>query len=374
MIISAKPFPSLKIIINSNINQSAFNKDWRDFCFFEYGREALLSGVAELGLKKGDAIIIPAYICDSAIAPLRDYGYKLVFVDIDETGNLPVSTIQSMIKLHKPRALLVVHYFGFIFDLKELIDLCRENNIKVIEDCSHSFHSQLLKENNSKSDLEIFSIRKSLPVYDGGAFRLKSSNFEAKSFKFVRKSNSSKSIIYLLGRLVEWTIIKVGINFYSPLVLNLKKTILNENEKPQSLKSCYIVDPSNHLKCYLGNDNYLNSTVKKIQTNFRFLQNNLKNYEFDFSFDSNNTGSIPQVFLVKDDSGGLLKYMNSKGVGAYCWPNYEMPKEVRVHSSIFPNSIKFDKTLVLLPIHQDIKQIQLNYMVECIQDWFQNER
>lgn len=374
MIISAKPFPSLKIIFNSNLNQSSFDEEWKDFCFFKYGREALLSGIVELGLKKGDALIIPGYICDSAIAPLRDYGFKLVFVDIDEGGNLPLNTIQSMIELHKPRALLVVHYFGFIFDIKELIHLCRQNDIKVIEDCSHSFHSKLLKENNSKSDLEIFSIRKSLPVHDGGAFRLNSSNFADNSLKFVRKSNSAESILYLLVRFLEWIVIKLGINFYSPLFLNLKQTILNENQKSQSLDSCHIVDPSSHLKCYLGNDIYLNNSINKIQKNYRFVLNSLKNYEFDFPFDSINTGSIPQAFLLKDKSGGFLKYMNSKGVGAYRWPKDEMPKEVRFHSSIFPNSIKFDKTLVLLPIHQDIKQIQLNYIVECIQDWFQNER
>ena len=124
----------------------------------------------------------------------------------------------------------------------------------------------------------------------------------------------------------------------------------------------------------LGNDIYLNTSINIIQKNYRFVLNSLKNYEFDFPFDSINTGSIPQAFLVKDKSGGFLKYMNSKGVGAYRWPKDVMPKEVRFHSSIFPNSIKFDKTLVLLPIHQDIKQIQLNYIVECIQDWFQNER
>ena len=49
----------------------------------------------------------------------------------------------------------------------------REYGFKVIEDASHSFMSQLWRDRgNIKGDIEIFSMRKSLPVVDGGALRM----------------------------------------------------------------------------------------------------------------------------------------------------------------------------------------------------------
>ena len=372
MIISSKPFPSFKVIFKKDINHIEFDKKWKHFCFFKFGREALLSGLVELGLKKGDHIIIPAYICDSAIAPLRDYGFKLIYVDIDNNGNLPINSFQNLIEIHKPKAILVVHYFGFIFDINKLIYVCHKNKIKVIEDYSHSFQSQLFQENICKSDMEIYSMRKSLPVADGGAFRIKNRDLKAKSSKDLQKNNSNNNLLFLALRFLESLVIKVGINLYNPSFLNFKKTLLKINQKPQAPRNHHIVGPSNQLKYYLGNENYLNSRLQKIQKNFNFLINSFKNDGYAFPFESFNIESIPQVFLVKDKTGGLLKYMNSRGIGAYSWPNNEMPDEVRINSSLFPNAISLDKTLVLLPIHQDIDLIHLNYIVLSIKEWCQN--
>ena len=74
MIVPSKPFPSL------NINYSRSNYlDLSNIEFFGSGRKALLVGLTALGLKKGDSILVPAYICESAIRPLQAYGFKLIF-------------------------------------------------------------------------------------------------------------------------------------------------------------------------------------------------------------------------------------------------------------------------------------------------------
>ena len=78
MIISAKPYPSI-----TNLFTQIDQHDIKNISFFLLGRDALLSAILNLGLKKGDRIIIPAYMCESAIKPLEIYGFILVYVDVE---------------------------------------------------------------------------------------------------------------------------------------------------------------------------------------------------------------------------------------------------------------------------------------------------
>jgi len=41
---------------------------------------------------------------------------------------------------------------------------------------------------------------------------------------------------------------------------------------------------------------------------------------------------VPQACVIYDDKGGLAYYLRSKGIGAWRWPNKEMPEEVTQHS------------------------------------------
>ena len=83
MVISSSPFPYF-----SKFLRKTYNTELKGLYFFPLGRNALLSGLISLGLKKQDSIIIPAYICDSAIHPLREYGFKLIFMDEEKEMNL----------------------------------------------------------------------------------------------------------------------------------------------------------------------------------------------------------------------------------------------------------------------------------------------
>ena len=76
MIISSKPYPNFTKL-SAQTDQNCIE----NFKFFRLGRYALLSAMLNLGLKKGDSIIIPAYMCESAIKPLETYGFNLVYID-----------------------------------------------------------------------------------------------------------------------------------------------------------------------------------------------------------------------------------------------------------------------------------------------------
>jgi dTDP-4-amino-4,6-dideoxygalactose transaminase len=67
------------------------------------------------------------------------------------------------------RALVVVHYFGFVVDVSPLRKLCDERDIRLIEDCAHAFFGHRdLPLPGSSGDFALASTRKFFPGADGG--------------------------------------------------------------------------------------------------------------------------------------------------------------------------------------------------------------
>jgi perosamine synthetase len=364
VIISARPYPYIAALFSSG--------DYFDLTCYEFhqlGRESLLYSLIKLGLKVGDRIIIPAYMCDSTIKPLSSYGFNLVFIDIDENLSLPVDKLKKIISNKQIKALLLVHYFGLTQEVDEIIGLCREYGVKVVEDASHGFMSQLLRDKKSvKGDAEIFSMRKSLPVVDGGALRIYNGSYDV-----TKKNNKCVSIIsdtkYLILRLLEKVVTGFGINIYGQFISNIKtkfrSRVNNENCRP-NIEPCEI---SWQLSKYLGNEEYIKSTQHKIVHNFNQLNQALQRIGFRLFVESVKGNVVPQVCVIYDNNGGLVDYLRSKGIGAWRWPGVEMPEQVVHNSSQYPNAVFFDKKLVLIPIHQSIDDKQINYMIQILSRW-----
>jgi len=361
VIIPARPYPNIKALFSS---QGDFDSTQYEFHFL--GREALLSCMIKLGLKSGDNIIIPAYICDSSIKPLHVYGFNLIFIDIDKNLNLPCSELKRIIDSKEIKALLLVHYFDYKQEIKEIMDLCREQRIKVIEDMSHGFLSQLLTNKKSiMGDAEIFSIRKSLPTADGGAMRINNTIQNSNKTNILAASDLNYLILRYFERIVVW----MGINIFSQFINNFKNKFRRaRNEIPSFNVKTYKI--SWQLQKYLGNKQYLSASQQKITKNFNQLSIALQNNGFRLFHKSLKDNAVPQACIVYDDNGGLVEYLRSEGIGAWQWPNDEIPDEVSDNSDQYPNTVFFDKNLVLIPVHQSLTEKKINYMIRVLSRWY----
>ena len=366
MIISARPYPYINTLFSSG---GYF--DLTHYEFHSLGREALLNCMIKLGLHSGDKIIIPAYMCESTIKPLRSYGFDLVFIDIDENLSLPIDKLKKVITNKQTKALLLVHYFGLTQEIDEIVGLCHEHGIKVIEDASHSFMSQFLRDKKSTTgDATIFSMRKNLPIVDGGALRINNSSYD------MAKKNNNKcvSIIsdvkYLILRFLEKLVTGLGVNIYSQIINNIKTKFRSKmNNEVYNHNNIKALKSSWQLSKYLGNEEYLKSSQQKIIQNFNLLSQALQQIGFRLFVESVEDNVVPQVCIIYDDSGELIEYLRSKGIGAWRWPDVEMPDEVTHNPSQYPNTVFFDKKLALLPIHQSIGDKQINYMIRVLSNW-----
>lgn len=366
MIISAKPYPSITEL-STQIDQY----DIKNISFFLLGRDALLSAILNLGLKKGDSIIIPAYMCESAIKPLEIYGFNLVYVDIEMDLTFSLDEIKKIIKKNSIKALLAVHYFGFTKDFNKVIDLCHKSDIKVVEDASHSFLSQLLRNyDDIKCDAEIFSMRKTLPVLDGGALRMKHKNKNNKAVMVEHTYLSKmKDIKYLISRLLEKILTEIGFNIYSQFISNIRNQLFFNNSNNFIARISKPSRPSWQLNSYLSNNKYLKSIEHITNKNFKQLSQALHRMGFSLLFNTVKKNIVPQACIVIDHFGGLVKYLRSNGIGACQWPDNELPKEVMNNPDFFSNTISLNNNLVLIPIHQSLSSKKINKIIKVLNKW-----
>jgi perosamine synthetase len=368
MIVSSKVFPRFCSMFKNRSENGLF--ELSDIHFFKLGRDALLVGLRALHLVEGDIIIVPAYMCESTIRPLRSFGYELIFVDVDENLNIPLSNIESIIKNCNVKAILVVNYFGFTVNIDALVSFCHKYNVKVIEDCSHSFMSQLLRDPvDIKSDMEIFSMRKGLPVQDGGALRINIEHGNAVASDDNSCISNVSTVFYLFIRLIERVASILRVDLYGERITKIKGNIRRSRDVSNNDMVLYQCKPSFFLECYLSDASYLNMTINRIRNNFIKLSDMTAKIGIKPLYGNVPSKCVPQAYLIYDDKGGLVDYLRNNGVGAWQWPASELPDEIRKSPNVYPNSILLDKYLVLLPVHQSITNRNCSYMFKVLSKW-----
>jgi len=101
---------------------------------FSSGTAALYVALVALGIKKGDQVIIPTYVCSALLNAIYLTGAQPVLVDIDEE-DLNISVPEARKKItSKTKAIIVTHTFGYPGRLTELLKL----GVPIIEDCAQA--------------------------------------------------------------------------------------------------------------------------------------------------------------------------------------------------------------------------------------------
>ncbi len=109
---------------------------------FNSGRSAFLTILKSLDLKEGDEVLLQAFTCNAAVNPIIWSGLKPVYVDCDEkTFNIDIGDLKRKIT-PRSRVVMVQHTFGLPADLNEILEICRKNNLILIEDCAHSLGAE----------------------------------------------------------------------------------------------------------------------------------------------------------------------------------------------------------------------------------------
>jgi perosamine synthetase len=103
------------------------------------GTAAVHTAVAALDPEPGDEIVTSPITDMGALAPILYQAAIPVFADVDpQTYNITAKSIQRVLSA-KTKAIVVTHLFGNPCEMGPIMDLARERNIPVIEDCAQAF-------------------------------------------------------------------------------------------------------------------------------------------------------------------------------------------------------------------------------------------
>ena len=137
---------------------------------FSSCRNALYTLLLSLSLQKDDEVIIQSFICDSLPQAIEKAGGKPILVEVDDrTFNVDITEVKKNIT-KKTKALVFVHTYGNPSGIREITNLCKKNNIILIEDIAHALGaSEEGQLAGSFGDYTIYSFTKQLVNVGGGA-------------------------------------------------------------------------------------------------------------------------------------------------------------------------------------------------------------
>ena len=89
------------------------------------------------GIGTGDEVITTPMTFIASVTPIIHVGAKPVFVDVEEaTGLMDVTKVEEKIT-SKTKAIVPVHLYGSMVDMKTLRDIANKYGLKIIEDSAH---------------------------------------------------------------------------------------------------------------------------------------------------------------------------------------------------------------------------------------------
>ena len=106
---------------------------------FNSGTSTLHSALVSFGVKEGDEVMIPALTVAMCGYSVWQCGATPVFVDVKEdTFLMDVEDIKRKIT-PKTKAIMPVHIYGQVCDMTSIMEIAKEHNLYVLEDCAQCF-------------------------------------------------------------------------------------------------------------------------------------------------------------------------------------------------------------------------------------------
>ncbi|CAA6819395.1 MAG: Lipopolysaccharide biosynthesis protein RffA [uncultured Sulfurovum sp.] len=134
-----------------------------------------------LGIEKGDVVLASTFTFIGSINAIIYQGATPVFIDSDESWNLsPELLKKAIVELNvKPKALILTHLYGQVAKIDEIVAICKEEDIYLIEDAAESLGaSYAAQQSGTFGDLGVYSFNGNKILTTSGGGMLVSENKE----------------------------------------------------------------------------------------------------------------------------------------------------------------------------------------------------
>ncbi len=310
------------------------------------GTDALFLSLKALNIGKGDEVITVPYTFVATVGSIATAGAKPVFVDIKEDYNIDEKKIESAIT-KKTKAIMPVHWAGRPCELDKIKKIANKYKIKIIQDASQTIDSRFKnKQLVNFGDVCTYSMHplKNLNIWGDGGFiatnnkKLADKLFLLRNHGLVNRNNSK--IFGYNSRL----------DTIQAVVANYKLKNKMNNITKKRIKNALLFD-----KVF--------KTIPNVKTVKR-------------SRHIKEVYHLYHINVKKRDK--LQKYLIKNGVDAkvhYPIPIHlqEAAKYLKYKRGDFPIAEQMANTSMSLPVHEFIKEKDVKYVANLINNFFKKK-
>lgn len=149
------------------------------------GTVALHLALLALGIGSGDEVIVPTLTYIASVNAITYTGARPVFVDsLQNTWQIDPDDIKAKLS-KRTKAIMVVHLYGHPCDMNAVMDIARQNNLYIIEDCAEAIGSRFEGQHvGTFGDIATFSFfgNKTITTGEGGMVVTNNKDLYQKSF------------------------------------------------------------------------------------------------------------------------------------------------------------------------------------------------
>jgi len=317
---------------------------------------ALFLAQKALDIGEGDEVITTPMTFIATSNTVLHTGAKLVFVDCDPvTANIDIDQIEAAIT-PRTKAIIPVHLYGHMVDMRKLRALADKHNLKIIEDCAHCIEGERDGVKPGQlGDVACFSFyaTKNMAAGEGGAV---ASNNQAllDRIRNLRTHGMNKEAANrYTATFQHWDMLDLG---YKGNMFDIQAALL----LPQIKK----LDPSWQRR---------EAICQRYQQAFD---------EMDIAYPrvEASTKSARHLFTIwvnpaKRDA--VLTELQQRGIGVAV--NYRAVhlltyyrEKLGFHRGMFPNAERIGDSTITLPLYPTMTDTQVETVIESVRDTMQS--
>ncbi len=309
------------------------------------GTDALKLSLKALGIGRDDEVITAANTFVATVGAITELGAIPVFVDVDDTFCMNTELIEKKIS-GKTKAIVPVHFTGYMTDMSKLMKISKKYKIPIIEDACQSILANIEGKNAGTWGIaSSFSLHplKNINVWSDGG---------------VITTNNKK--------------------LYDKLILLRNHGLIDRD----TVKICGFNSRLDTFQAVVGN--WLLPKAKKIANqrikNALYLDRNLSNIkQIKIPNRPTKFKIVFHLYIIfAEDRDKLYKYCLKNGIEAkihYPIPIYRQKAYtyLKHKKGDFPVCDDHAKKIISFPCDQHLSKYQLNYIIKTIEKFYKNK-
>jgi len=345
-ILSGEEIANIKVVLESGIlaqgeTVAKFEKEFARYVNTEQavatnnGTSALHTVLAAMGIQKDDEVVTTPFTFIATATSILMQGAKPVFCDIDsQTYNIDPDLIQEAVT-KKTKALIVVHLYGLSCDMKPILEIAKDKELKIIEDACQAHGAEYNgKKTGTMGDAGVFSFypTKNITTGEGGMITTSDPQI-AERCRIIRNHGQSERYLHqILGYNYRMTNLAAAIGISQLNTLDKFNSRRRENARYYDIN--LNVDPP-------------------------FVPEGLKHVYHQYT-------------IEVDDRENFLKHLESQGVGYgvyYPIPVHKQPLFKEYNDQSLPVSENASKRVVSLPVHPGLTDEERDQVVSAVNSY-----